>query len=66
VTPTRLNADQLDTDPRMYLASLCMVAMEAVQELADAVVDEDVRTMKAACLRLTSIGALAGIVGAKL
>ena len=61
-----LDADQIDTDPIGYLQSLVPLAVETIGEIASAIDGNDRRKLRAACLRLTSIGALAGIIGRKL
>jgi hypothetical protein len=61
-----LYVEQSDTDPVGYLIGLSNVADDALAELRDAITRQDTAVIRAACLRLTSIGALAGIVGAKL
>lgn len=62
----RLDADLIDTHPVAYMRDLVPVAVEALGEVNDAIDRDDMRQLRAACLRLTSIGALAGIIGRKL
>ena len=61
-----LNPAEMDTDPAGYMRELVPVIIEVVGELNTALDDGDQRLLRAACLRLTSIGALAGMVGRKL
>lgn len=66
MTLQRLNPDLLDTDPVAYLRDLFPVAVEALDEVQEALLFHDMRKLRPACLRLESVGALAGIIGRKL
>ena len=62
----RLDSEQIDAAPTLYLASLAELTCDVVAELVSALDAGDTPMARRACLRLTSIGALAGIVGEKL
>lgn len=61
-----LDVDRIDTDPVAYLIGLATVADDALAELRDAITRMDVDLVRASCLRLTSVGALAGIVARRI